>query len=159
MSNISAIVIKIIADYLVIPIVIIGVIAILISPRKGWWPRSLKAFLTGIASLLLAGLASLFYQDTRPFLAQGVDAKAAYLINSSFPSLHVLLVFTVTGIVWGATKRPVLTLVLLVLSVMVAIGRIIALVHTPTDVLGGVACAIIAIMVMYGRTVITLRAK
>lgn len=151
--------IKIIADYLVVPIVLLGAWAILSSPKNVRWQRIWQALIAGGVALVLAWVASLLYQDKRPFLAAGVSAKASYLINTSFPSLHVLLVFTATFVVWGATKRPVISLIMLLLSIMVAIGRIVALVHSPVDVLGGIGCALLAYLLVYGHNLIMPKPK
>jgi membrane-associated phospholipid phosphatase len=43
--------------------------------------------------------------------------------------------------VWFETKNKVLAGTLLVLAVLVGIGRVLALVHTPLDVVGGVFAA------------------
>ncbi|HXH27376.1 MAG TPA: phosphatase PAP2 family protein [Candidatus Acidoferrum sp.] len=151
--------IKFIADYLVVPIVLLGAWAILSSPKNVRWQRVGWAAVAGGVALALAWVASLFYQDKRPFLAAGVSAKASYLINMSFPSLHVLLVFTATFIVWGATKRPLVSLIMLGLSIVVAIGRMVALVHSPVDVLGGVGCALLAYLLVYGHNLMMPKPK
>lgn len=113
MASISSLVIRFIADYLVIPIVSIGAWAMLASPKPVRTKRIVKGVLAGITALILALLASLAYHDERPFVAAGVGAKASYLISTSFPSLHALLVFTATFVVWAATKNIKVSLVLL----------------------------------------------
>jgi undecaprenyl-diphosphatase len=159
MDAISSLFIRFIADYLVVPIVIIGAWVVLASPRPVRMKRIMKGVLAGVTALILALLASLAYHDERPFLASGAAAKASYLISTSFPSLHALLVFTATFVVWAATKNAKVSLLLLVLSVLVAVGRIVALVHTPLDVLGGVACAFVAVLIIYGKTIFTTDLK
>jgi len=145
--------IRFIADFLVIPIVLIGVWVVLCSPKNVRWKRAKKGFFAGLLALVLAGIARLLYQDPRPFVQAGVAPKALYLIGAGFPSLHALLVFTVTFVVWAATKNVKISLLLLGLSVLVAVGRIVALVHTPVDILGGIACAFVAVLIIYGKTI------
>lgn len=141
--------IRIIADWLVVPIVLIGGAVMLWLPKKKYEALS-WAVIAGLVALLFAKVASMFYQGERPFMAQGEAPKAAYLNNPGFPSDHTLLVFVITLIVWVSTKNVRLSLVLLGLSTLVGLGRILALVHTPIDVAGGVLCAFLAVLVVYG---------
>ncbi len=144
--------IEFIADLLVVPIVFLGAWAMLRLPKTVRYQRITRGLLTGLTALLLAKIASLFYQGERPFVALGLEPKAAYLNNPGFPSDHVLLVFAITFIVWASTKNRRLSGLLLIFSCLVALGRVLALVHTPIDVLGGFACALLAALLWYGRS-------
>ncbi|MGH7196607.1 MAG: phosphatase PAP2 family protein [Candidatus Saccharimonadales bacterium] len=149
--------IRILADWLVIPIVLIGGVAMLLLPSTVRYERIARGVFAGLVALFLAKLISLLYQGERPFQELGEAPRAAYLNNPGFPSDHALLVFTITAIVWASTKNRPLALTLLGLSVLVATGRVVALVHTPIDVLGGFACAVAAVLLVYGRKIFTLR--
>lgn len=143
---------RVMADWLVIPIVLIGVAAGLRLPKKQWHGAIARALMAGLLALFFAGALRLFVQDgERPFEAMGVDPGAAYLDNPGFPSDHTLLVFTVVFAVWATLKNYTVTGVLLILSILVGIGRIAALVHTPVDVIGGIVCAFVAAWCIYGR--------
>jgi membrane-associated phospholipid phosphatase len=148
---------KLIADGLVVPIVLVGGIAMLRLPKPTRYEGIARAIATGLIALFFAGVISLFYQDgQRPFEQLGVAPGAAYLNNPGFPSDHALFVFTITFVVWASTKKVALSLVLFAMSVLVAVGRVIALVHTPADVLGGLACACAAALCMYGSSLFKL---
>jgi membrane-associated phospholipid phosphatase len=147
----SDLLVKIIADWLVIAVALVGGIGFLLLVKKDWREAIGRALLTGLTALWLAKIASLFYQGERPFVLLGEDPKAEFLNNPGFPSDHTLLVFAVTFIVWGTTKNVPLTLALLVMSILVAVGRVLALVHSPIDVLGGAACALLAATIIYGK--------
>lgn len=139
------------ADYLVVPIALAGAIVMLIVPkaeRHQVWGR---AILTGLTALLFAKVMSLWYQGERPFETLGVAPGAAFLPNPGFPSDHALLVFTVVCVVWATTRRKYLTIILLGAAIVVSVGRVVALVHTPLDVVGGFACAALAAVAVYGR--------
>jgi membrane-associated phospholipid phosphatase len=144
--------IRIIADGLVVPIVLIAAFILLRLPRAVLFERLACGVMTGLIALWFAKILSLLYQEgERPFMALGVHPKAAYLNNPGFPSDHVLFVFCITFVVWASTKNRKLSLAFLALSTLVAIGRVVALVHTPLDVLGGFACALVAATIVYGR--------
>ena len=159
MQSITDGIIRIMADGLVIPIVIIAAWALWFRiPKKSRFERVSRGVVAGLIALFIAKVLSLTYQEgERPFVEMGIQAKAAYLNNPGFPSDHVLFVFCITLVVWAATKDKKVSLILLILSILVAFGRVLALVHTPLDVLGGLACAIIAVHIVYGKSLYTSR--
>jgi membrane-associated phospholipid phosphatase len=146
---------KIIADYLVIPIILAGGAMMLLVPARDRYALWAKAVLAGLVALLFAKIIAQFYQGVRPFEQLGVEPGAAFLPNPGFPSDHSLLVFAVAAIVWATSKNKWVSGVLLVAAVLVAVGRVLALVHTPADVIGGALCAIIAAICIYGRQFFT----
>ena len=155
--DIGDITIRIMADGLVVPIVLIAAWAMLFKvPKKARFERIARGTIAGLVALFFAKCISLLYQDgERPFALLGVQPKAAYLNNPGFPSDHVLFVFTITLVVWVSTKNKKLGLTLLILSTLVAVGRVVALVHTPMDVFGGLLCACAAALLVYGRRLFT----
>ena len=148
---------KIIADYLVIPIVLVGGVMLLLVPARDRYILWVKAVLSGLTALLFAKIIAQFYQGVRPFEQLGVEPGAAFLPNPGFPSDHSLLVFAVVAVVWATTKNKWVSGALLVGAVLVAVGRVLALVHTPLDVIGGALCAIIAAICIYGRQFFTTK--
>jgi undecaprenyl-diphosphatase len=111
--------------------------------------------MTGLVALLFAKIISLLYHGQRPFETLGVAPGAAYLPDPGFPSDHALLVFTAVFVVWASTKNVRLSLALLVLAILVAVGRVAALVHTPLDIFGGLLCAFLAAVCVYGKRFFT----
>ena len=138
--------IRIIADGAVIPVVLIAAWALLFKVPKGHrFAAYSRVLLAGLTAYMIAKFAGAMYQpaEMRPFQIMGVDPGAAYLDNPGFPSDHVLFVTALTLAVWFETKLKRTTIVLIILSVLVAIGRVLALVHSPLDVLGGVLFALV----------------
>jgi len=138
--------VHLIADYLVIAIVLIGAWAIIFKVPKG---QRFKAYsrilMAGLTAYLLAKFLATIYQpsDLRPFELLGVNPGASYLDNPGFPSDHALFVTAIAAAVWFETRMKKLSIVLAVLVVLVCVGRVVALVHTPFDVLAGVGIALI----------------
>lgn len=95
--------------------------------------------MAGLTALLAAKIVASFYQPdaARPFIEMGVAAKAAYLDNAGFPSDHVLFSAAIAYAVWFETKRKNVASLLFVLVAIIALGRVVALVHSPLDVVGG----------------------
>ncbi len=153
MQAIGDIIVRVMADGLVVPIVLIAAWVLLRLPRAVLFERLKLGVMVGLIALLLAKIMSVLYQEgERPFMLLGVHPKAAFLNNPGFPSDHVLFVFCITLVVWASTKNKPVALTLLALSILVSVGRVVALVHTPLDVAGGVVCALVAAFVVYGRS-------
>ena len=143
----SDIFVKLIADGAVLPVVAIGVWALLFrlpskSNRLEAYSRVLMA---GLTAYLLAKLVGAIYQpqSMRPFETLGLTAGASYLDNPGFPSDHVLFCMAIAFAVLFETRLKWLGYTLIGVTLLVGLGRILALVHTPLDVVGGliIACA------------------
>lgn len=143
-------IVSLIADFLVVPILLAAAFSILRLPSSKRWQAITRGVVMALTALLFAKIAAQFYQGVRPFVAMGVDPKASFLPNPGFPSDHALLVFVAAFVVWAATRNMKLAVVLFGLSTLVAVGRVLALVHTPADVIGGFVCALLAAFVWYG---------
>lgn len=143
------VIIKLIADGVVVLVVLIGALALLFRLPKNQRRIEIYArvLMAGLTAYLVAKLLGSVYQPAamRPFEQLGVEAGASFLNNPGFPSDHVLFCTAITLAVWFETKKKALALLLLGLTVVVGIGRVLALVHTPLDVLGGVAIACVGI--------------
>lgn len=138
--------IKILADYLVIPIVLIGAYTLLFKLRPGSrYHAYTRVLMSGLTAYLVAKIiASIFQPELeRPFEILGTQAGASYLNNPGFPSDHVLFCTAITLAVWFETKQKYIASALLLMTVLVALGRVLALVHTPLDVAGGAVIAAI----------------
>ncbi|PLS81742.1 hypothetical protein CYG49_01180 [Candidatus Saccharibacteria bacterium] len=143
--------IRLIADGLVVLVFVLGAGTFLLTVKENAYQRYVRAYVAGLTAFLVAKVLSLLYESAeRPFIALGVEPKASFLDNPGFPSDHALFVMTITFIIYAATRRSAVGLILLGLSVLVCIGRVIALVHAPIDVIGGVIAAYIGVALWYG---------
>ncbi len=138
--------IRLMADGLILPIVLVGAYALVFRVQKGKrFEAYCRVLLAGLTAYLVAKLAASIYQPSldRPFELMGVSAGAAYLNNPGFPSDHALFITAIVCAVWFETKMKKTTIALAVLVVLVCIGRVLALVHTPMDVIFGVIFGLI----------------
>ena len=138
--------IQIIADGAVLPVMALGTYALIAKvPGNTRYDAYCRILMAGLTTYLLAKLLGTIYQPAmeRPFELMGVAPGAAYLDNPGFPSDHALFVAAITLAVWFETKHKIITAILLVFVALVCIGRVLALVHTPLDIIGGVAVAVI----------------
>jgi undecaprenyl-diphosphatase len=139
-------IIKLLADGAIIPIILVAGYALLfLIPRSNRFEAYARIVMAGLTAYLFAKLLASIYQPSgeRPFEILGVAPGASYLNNPGFPSDHALFTTFLTLAVWFETRRKGLGILLAVLTVMVCVGRVLALVHTPLDVIGGVVVACI----------------
>lgn len=137
-------IVKLFADGAIIPIVLIAGYALLFLVPKGHrFEAYARILMAGLTAYLLAKLLASVYQPSgeRPFQLLGVAPGASYLDNPGFPSDHALFTAFLTLAVWFETRKKGLAITLAVLTILVCIGRVLALVHTPLDVLGGLIVA------------------
>jgi len=137
--------IRFFADGTIIPIVLIAGYALLFCIPKGQrFEAYSRVLMAGLTSYLVAKLLGSIYQPSgeRPFEILGVMPGASYLDNPGFPSDHALFTAFLTLAVWFETRKRKLAITLVALTLLVCVGRVLALVHTPLDVVGGllVAC-------------------
>ncbi|AHB42724.1 Phosphoesterase, PA-phosphatase related protein [Candidatus Saccharibacteria bacterium RAAC3_TM7_1] len=136
--------VKIMADGLLVPVLLLGGWALLFRvPKDGRYRAYCRILMAGLTAYVFAKLIGSIYQPEfeRPFEQLGLAAGASFLNNPGFPSDHILFCTTITLAVWFETRMKWLSLILAILTATVAVGRVLALVHTPIDVLGGVVIA------------------
>lgn len=136
--------IRIIADFAVIPVVLIGAWTLIYKVPKGQrYQAYCRVLMAGLTAFLIAKLLAAVYQPVteRPYEELGLQPGASYLDNPGFPSDHALFVAAIAFAVWFETRQKIISLLLAALVIVVCVGRVLALVHTPLDVVAGVAVA------------------
>lgn len=149
--------IRAIADWLMIPIALIAVYAFIWRvPNRVRYVRYCYVLMAGATSYAAAKIIGLLWQpeQLRPFELIGANPGAAYLDNPGFPSDHALFAMFLALAVWYSTRSRRLGLVMAALAAVVCIGRVLALVHTPLDVVGGIIIACVGAL-WYGFDKIT----
>ncbi len=142
-------IISLIADGLVVPVALLGVYALVRYVPKGQkYAVYSRVVMAGLTAYVAAKIVGLLYQPAtlRPFELLGVDAGASFLDNPGFPSDHALFTMAITlAILFGARQKK-LAVVAFVLTLLVGVGRVVALVHTPLDVIGGLIIACVGVV-------------
>lgn len=152
--------IRFFADGAVIPIVLLAGYALLFRIPSGHrFEIYARILMAGLTSYLIAKLLGGVYQPSgeRPFELLGATPGASYLDNPGFPSDHALFTAFLTLAVWFETRQRRIAAILGVLTLLVCIGRVLALVHTPLDVIGGLVVASLGALwyVQSGNTIVT----
>lgn len=140
------ILVQFIADGAVFIVAAIAIYALVaLVPNKKKYTAYSRILMAGLTSLLIAKFMATIYQPAteRPFELLGVEPGASFMNNPGFPSDHALFVTAILLAVWFETRNRILSSILLVLVILVCLGRVLALVHTPLDVVGGVFAALV----------------
>ncbi len=87
-----------------------------------------------------------FFYLPRPFIVAQHPALVKALLDGSFPSGHTATAFAISFFIYWHHKH--LGVGLLILSLLIGIGRIGVLVHTPLDVAGGIILGFLSAWVL-----------
>lgn len=101
----------------------------------------------GLFALALGTLANHLYFDPRPFVALHFTPLVPHVPDNGFPSDHTLLVSAVAMI--GTLWNRRLGMVLWILAILVAIGRVYVGLHHVLDVIASMVFAVIATLAWY----------
>lgn len=145
----SQTIIELFADGLVLPIIVLAGYALLFKIPKGHrFEAYARILMAGLTAYVAAKLLASVYQPSgeRPFEMMGVEPGASYLNNPGFPSDHALFTAFLTLAVWFETRKKGIAIALGVMTLLVCLGRVLALVHTPLDVIGGIIVACVGIV-------------
>lgn len=145
----SEIALKLVADGFVIIIALIGASVLLTRvPKSHRLDAYARVTMAGVTSLLVARFVAVVFQPAtqRPFEMLGTTPGAAYLDNPGFPSDHALFATAIVLAVWFETGMRRVSLFLAAMTIVMCIGRVVALVHTPLDVVGGIVIAGVGVL-------------
>ncbi len=79
----------------------------------------------------------------RPFVEGGFVPLVQHSADNGFPSEHTLLVLFIACTVWVFNRK--LGIILLFAGLLVGVGRILAGIHSPLDILGSAMIALVAV--------------
>jgi len=147
-------IIRFIADGLVIVVIILSVATVLYRWRKGGrYDVYVRIAMAGITAYVVSKYMGSAWQpeQLRPFERIGANPGAAYLNNPGSPSDHALIAFFLAGAVWYATRHRALTITVVCLALTMCVGRVLALVHTPVDIVGSLVAATVGAIWYYDR--------
>ncbi|OGZ53454.1 MAG: hypothetical protein A3B25_03010 [Candidatus Ryanbacteria bacterium RIFCSPLOWO2_01_FULL_48_26] len=125
-------------------LLIIGFLAFVFSrkDRRAGFFIFIEGLLAVIISRsIIAESISFFYNHPRPFVALDLS-PLVYISGNSFPSAHAVIFFSVATTLYYFDKR--LGGWFFLLAFVNGVSRIVAGVHWPLDILGGIAVGILS---------------
>lgn len=133
------------AKYVLFLVVLLWAAAWLLLPKAARFQFTIATIIAGITALILSRIAGKVYFDPRPFVSQHVAPLIPHAADNGFPSDHALLTMTLTAITYFFNKK--MAAAMLVLTILVGAGRVLARVHSPLDIAGGWVFGIIGALV------------
>ncbi len=108
----------------------------------------IEAFWSALAAFALSAALSALIGRVRPYLAVPgvVGLVPPNIQHGSFPSSHTAIAVAVA--IALANGHPALGIAMLVAAILIALARIAAGMHYPTDILGGIAVGIVAVLLV-----------
>lgn len=135
-------IIKFCAKDLIFILVLVFLYAAFKTPKNQRKQLLIALILAGLIAAILDKLAGKIYYDPRPFVAHNVKPLISHSADNGFPSEHTVLAATLSTLIYFYRKQ--LTVVAFALTLIIGISRIAAHVHSPIDIVGGLAIGGIA---------------
>lgn len=135
------------AKYLILLVVLGLGTAWLLSKRHRKLHFIVSTVLAGIIAFAIARTLSHFIYSERPFVVEGIEPLVAHAADNGFPSDHALFAGTLTAITFFYNRK--IALAMAVLAVVIGSARVLAHVHSPLDIIVGLAVGVIGAMSGY----------
>jgi undecaprenyl-diphosphatase len=139
---------KLAAKYMPL-VVIVGMVVLWIKNGKRTRDIVLYGFYAAILGLLINYLIGFIYFHPRPFMVPTGTLLFPYSADSSFPSDHSTLIFSMAMILAYFKETRIAGLVFLVLGLIGGFARVFCGVHFPLDILGSLVVAAVCAVIIY----------
>lgn len=120
-------------------LLVVAAYFLLVERSKG---ELVKLLVTVSLAGFFAFVLKELFNEPRPFVVHGTEPLAGLAMLSSFPSLHSALAFSAATKV--TFRRKFLGILFLIMAFLVGLGRVMARVHYPIDILIGVVVGVSA---------------
>lgn len=130
------------AKYLVFIIALIAALYWLGQAKRTKIQLAAAVIIAAVTALVLVKLAGKLYYHPRPFAAEHIRPLIPHANDNGFPSEHTTYATAITSTLYFYRRK--LAAYLFVLTLLVGLGRVLAHVHSPVDILGGLVIGLMA---------------
>src|SRR5579862_3053467 len=106
------------------------------------WQFLIAMIMAGLASVIFVKLLGKLYFHPRPFVLEHIKPLVAHGADNGFPSEHATYTAAIASVLYFYKEK--LGIAAFIIAVLVGFSRVLAHVHSPIDVLAGLAIGIIA---------------
>lgn len=135
------------AKYLVFLIALSGVAYWLTLNRTKKMRLAASIIIGAVLSAIAIKIAGKLYYDPRPFVTHNVKPLVSHSADNGFPSEHATFSMLIAAVLYFYNRK--LGVALFALTILVGLGRIWARVHSPIDILAGIAFGGLAAAISY----------
>jgi undecaprenyl-diphosphatase len=131
-----------IGQYLIFVVAIAAVVITAFSKKSARNRIIRLAVLSFILAFVIDYIAGKLYYNPRPFVVDHTQPLFSHQAGNGFPSEHTMITMVFSAVIF--TCRRKFGILLGILGLLVGTARVIAGVHHPVDILGGIAIAVIS---------------
>lgn len=132
-----------IAQYLLFILILIAGAYWLIQDKSVKLKIVIIGILGSIIALILMKIGAALFYDPRPFVSSGVVPYFKHVADNGFPSDHTSLAAVLAVTIFFASRK--LGIALFIGAIVIGSARVIANVHSPVDIIGGLLIGIVGV--------------
>jgi undecaprenyl-diphosphatase len=95
-----------------------------------------------LIAVILAKIAGSLYFHPRPFVTEHIKPLVSHGADNGFPSEHTIAAMTLATVIYFYRKK--FAAIAFLLAIFVGLGRVLAHVHSPIDIAGGLIIGLVA---------------
>lgn len=124
---------------------ITGLLVLLVlikQTRKQRLQFLLTIIIAGVIAYILSKILSSLYYDPRPFVSQNITPLIPHAPDNGFPSDHAWFTSVIAACIYMFNQTY--GKLAFAIVIIVGIARVMAHVHSPIDIIGGIAIGVVA---------------
>jgi undecaprenyl-diphosphatase len=138
-------IIVLIAQYLLFVLILIAGAYWLVQDKSVKIKVLIIGILSSIIALILMKIGAALFYDPRPFVNGSVIPYFKHVADNGFPSDHTTLAAVLAVTIFFVSRK--LGIALFVGAIVIGSARVIAHVHSPIDIIGGLTIGILSVYI------------
>jgi undecaprenyl-diphosphatase len=131
-----------IAQYLVFIVAVAAIVTLFFSNKITRNRIIILAIFSFIFAFIISRIGGGLYYDPRPFVVEHTQPLFPYSPDNGFPSEHTLAAMVIASVMFVYFRGA--GILFGIMGILIGIARVIAGVHHPIDIIGGIVIAIIS---------------
>ncbi len=133
------------AKYFIYLAAVLGLVGFFGVGKKEKVKMAVDFVLTAVLAFLFSWIGGKLYYDPRPFVVHHITPLVAHAADNGFPSDHATLSFLTALVVLHYNKT--IGWIMIAVSLLIGISRVYVSVHSPIDIIGGMAIGGLAYLI------------
>ncbi len=129
------------AKYLYLVVGILALIYWVTVPKQEKIRLVVFGAIAAVVTFALVKIGAALYYDPRPFVTHHITPLYPHGADNGFPSDHTVLTAFIALTIFSSSRKTGLTLLCMV--VLIGLSRVIGHIHSPIDIIGSLAFALV----------------